>query len=168
MNIREELLAEHSKRQTNKIVDYIGADPKRFAELMSAFFAGPYRVTQRAAWPISYCVEYHPDLVKPYLGRFVLLLERSDGHDAVRRNVARLLQFVEIPPTYKVSTYEVCCRLVDDIQQPVAVRVFAMSVAAKVARGHPELTRELKLVIKKYAEDGSAAFGSRARKILNT
>src|SRR5437763_7679894 len=166
MNIREALLAEHSKQQTMKIVSFIGDDRKRFAELMSVFFAGPYRVTQRAAWPISYCIEYHPEFVKPYFGRLISLLEVLDGHNAVRRNVARLMQFVDIPPKYKSRIFEACSTLVDDPHQPVAVRVFAMTVAAKAAEGHSELARELALVIGKYTEKGSPGFNARARKVL--
>ena len=166
MKIREELLVEHSKRQAMKIVKYVGGDPLRFAELMAAFFAGPYRVTQRAAWPVSYCIEGHPELVRPYLGRLISILESSDGHSAVRRNVARLLQFVEIPPRMRARTYEACYDLVDDPQQPIAVRVFAMTVAAKAADGQPELKRELALVIGKYLNNGSAGFKARARRVL--
>ena len=166
MNIREALLAEHSKRQTTKIVNYVGSDPKRFAELMSTFFAGPYRVTQRASWPISYCVERYPELVGPYLSRLISLLEVPIGHEAVRRNVARLLQFVDLPARLRGRAYDACCNLVDDPCQPTAVRVFSMTVAARVAGGQPDLKRELELIIGKYLDSGSAGFKSRAKKVL--
>jgi len=166
MNIREALLAEHSKKQTMKIVRFVGDDAKRFSELMSVFFAGPYRATQRAAWPISYCIEHHPELVKPYFGRLISLLEASEGHHAIRRNVARLLQFVDIPPRFRSRLFEACYNLVDDAHQPIAVRVFAMTVAAKAAEGQGDLARELALVINKYMENGSAGFKARARKVL--
>jgi len=38
MDIREALLVEHSKAQCKKIVDYIGADKKKFAEFMRLFW----------------------------------------------------------------------------------------------------------------------------------
>jgi hypothetical protein len=57
--------------------------------------------------------------------------------------------------------------LVDDPEQPIAVRVFAMTGAARAAEGHPELARELALVISKYIQTGSAGFKSRAQKVLN-
>jgi hypothetical protein len=47
MNPRETIPEEHSKKQCDKIVRYIGNDKKRFAELMKLFFKGEYRVTQR-------------------------------------------------------------------------------------------------------------------------
>ena len=57
MDIRQALTAEHSKRQTMAIVEFIGDDARRFAELMKIVFAGEYRLTQRAAWPMNYCAE---------------------------------------------------------------------------------------------------------------
>ena len=37
MNLKEEILKEHSKKQCDAIVKYIGNDKKRFAELMKLF-----------------------------------------------------------------------------------------------------------------------------------
>ena len=60
MDLLKLLRAEHSKKQTDRIVDYIGADKDRFALLMKLFLQGEYRITQRAAWPrhehlLSFC-----------------------------------------------------------------------------------------------------------------
>jgi len=123
MNIREALRAEHSKRQTMKIVNYVGDDPDRFRELMTIFLGNEYRPTQRASWAVNYCVENHPALVKPYLSKLISLLEEQEGHDAIRRNVARLLQFVDVPSRLRGRAYAACYNLVDDPKQPVAVRV---------------------------------------------
>lgn len=38
MNLRSEILAEHSKAQTNKIIQWIGSSQQRFDELMKLFF----------------------------------------------------------------------------------------------------------------------------------
>jgi hypothetical protein len=43
MNIREALLEVHSKAQSTKIADFVGDDPKRFAELMKCLL-GPFIV----------------------------------------------------------------------------------------------------------------------------
>ncbi len=37
MNLRSEILKEHSKKQTDKIVRYIGTDQKKFDELVELF-----------------------------------------------------------------------------------------------------------------------------------
>lgn len=129
------------------IVEYIGDDQARFAELMDVFFAGEYRTTQRASWPLDYCVERNPELVYPYLDRLVCLLARKDVHNAVRRNIARLLQYISVPEHLRGKVYSLCVDLVDNAEAPVAVRVFALTVAANIAKTEPDLTGELKLIV---------------------
>jgi len=166
MDIRGALRAEHSKRQTMAIVTYIGNDPERFAELMEIFLGDEYRPTQRASWAVNWCAEKQPQLVRPYLKRLVGQLERDDVHDAVRRNVARLLQFVEIPKRLEGRIYDNCVRLADDPLQPVAVRVFAISTAARIACGRPELLNELRLIAAQHIPHTSIAFRKRAERVL--
>lgn len=166
MNMREALLAEHSKRQTMAVVDYIDGDPARFKQLMDLFLGDTYRVSQRAAWAVTYCAQHYKDLVRPYFGRLVEQLERGDVHVAVRRNVARLLQFVEIPRRFHGRVFDACYNLVDDPAETIAVRVFALTVAAHLAQGQPELMNELRLVAEKHAPHTSIGFRTRARRVL--
>jgi hypothetical protein len=166
MNIREALLAEHSSAQTAKIVYYIGEDERRFNELVQAFFDGPYRVTQRASWPMSNCVEAHPKLVRPHIQRLLNELDRDDTHNAVRRNILRLFQFIEIPERYKGRIFSRCIEFLDDPSEMVAVRVFAMTVASTIARTEPDLMREVQLVAGKYLADATPGFRARARMVL--
>ncbi|MBK8304558.1 MAG: hypothetical protein IPK98_14595 [Chloracidobacterium sp.] len=89
-------------------MDWVGDDPERFAELMRLFLGDVYRITQRAGWPLSNCVEKYPELVKPYFAKLLKQLERDDVHVAVRRNVVRLLQFVDIPKRYGAVVFDAC------------------------------------------------------------
>ena len=165
MDIRQALLAEHSKPQTMKVVEFIGADKTRFAELIKIFFAGEYRLTQRAAWPLNYCAEQQPELIQPYLPKLLDCLNRDDVHDAVKRNIVRLLQFVEIPKKLHAKTYSLCLDLVDDPNEPVAVRVFAMTVAARIAKAEPALMNELQLIVRQYLPHSTAAFQKRVEQL---
>lgn len=168
MDILEALLAEHSKSQMKKIVQYIDRDPTKFAELMKVFLGDTYRLSQRAAGVLNYCAENHHELVKPYFGRLIDQLEREGSHVAVRRNVVRMLQFLEIPRRYRGRIFGACYNLVNDPSQPVAVKVFAMSTAARIAENEPDLLNELKLVVDKYLPHSTAGFKSRARKIFKS
>lgn len=167
MNIGEALRSEHSKSQTMRIVRFIGDDPEKFKELMTIFFGAEYRMTQRAAWPVSYCVKDHPELIGPYLNMCLDMLPRKDVPDAVRRNVVRLLQYVEIPGKLAGKVYSHCIDLIDDINEPVAVRAFAITVATKIARSEPALIGELQLVVKKHLPHTTIAFRKRSREILS-
>jgi hypothetical protein len=65
MNLRAALLEVHSKAQAEKISAYVGDDPERFGELIKLLLGPVYRISQRAAWPVSFCIERKPELVKP-------------------------------------------------------------------------------------------------------
>lgn len=166
MNIRDELLKEHSKRQTMKIVRYVGDDKERFAELMKLFLGPVYRTSQRAAWAVNYCVEHNKDLIKPYFSKLVQQLERDDVHVAVRRNVVRMLQFIDIPKRFEGRVFDACYNLLADPQETVAVRCFAMTVAAKLAKGKTELLGELRLIAAKYPQSMTAGLRARARRVF--
>jgi len=165
MDIKKELLKEHSKRQTTKVVNYIGSDAERFKDLVKLFLEGPYRVTQRAAWPLSYCIEAHPHLIKPHMKLVLKMLDKEDAHDSVKRNVLRFLQHIEIPRRFYGMLADRCFMLMDP-KEPIAVRVFAMTVLANIAKEEPDLKKELRIVIEDQMPFGSAEFLSRARKIL--
>lgn len=165
MDIKKELLKEHSKRQTTKIVNYIGNSPVRFKVLVKNFLDGPYRVTQRAAWPLSYCVQEHPNLINPHLKSILKMLDKKDAHVAVKRNIMRLLQDIEIPrQLYGILTDK--CFMLMDPKETIAVRVFSMSVLAKIAKQEPDLKKELRIVIEDQLPYASAGFLSRAKKVL--
>jgi hypothetical protein len=166
MDLKKEILKEHSKKQMTKVVDYVGDNPNRFKGLIQVFLAGPYRVTQRASWPLSYCVEKHPHLIKPHLKTILDYLPKPDVHDAVKRNIIRLLQYIEIPKKLQGKIADICFGFLQDKKEPVAVRVFSMSVLTAIASENPDLKRELKLIIEDALPHASPAFLSRARKVL--
>ena len=165
MDIYKELSKGQSKAGTDRIVNYVGADQSRFNNLISIFLAGPYRITQRAAWPLSYCVRNHPFLIKSHFGSILKILDQEGIHDAVKRNIMRLLQDVDIPKRHWGAVVNKCFRFMDP-GEPIAVRVFAMSVLANIATLQPELKNELKITIEDQLPYGSAAYLSRAKKIL--
>lgn len=167
MDIRQALLDEHSKRQTMRIVEFIGADAKKFKQLAEIFLSGEYVLAQRAGWAVSYCAKLNPKLVRPYLAKMLDQLERDDVHDAVKRNVVRILQYVEIPENLLGKVYSHCLDFIEDMDAPIAVRAFALLVAANIAEIEPDLRRELKLILKKHLPYAPAAFRVRARKILS-
>src|SRR5687768_16824430 len=118
MDLKKEILKEHTKKQTTKIVDYVGDNHVRFKELIQVFLAGPYRVTQRAAWPLSYCVENHPALIQPYLRTLLDHLKKPGLHDAVKRNTIRLLQFINIPKRLHGKTADICFAYLQNKKEP--------------------------------------------------
>jgi hypothetical protein len=166
MDILESLKQEHSKKQTDRIVAFVGADKKRFAKLIDCFFKGEYRITQRAGWPLSNCVRAHPELIEPYFKPLLDNLKRKDIHVAVIRNTVRLLQDVAIPRKHQGRVMNTCFDLVQSPETPIAVKAFSLTILSNLSKEHPDIRTELKLIIEEQWEHSTPAFRSRAKKIL--
>lgn len=166
VDLRKTILKDYSRSTRDAVVSWVGQSPGRFSELVQVFLNGPYRITQRASWPLSVCVEKNPTLVMPHLKRLVSLLEQPDLPVAVKRNIVRLLQFVEIPKPLHGSLAKVCFRFLEDKKETIAVRVFSMTVLVGIARTNGDLMRELKLVVEDQLPYASAAFRNRALKLV--
>jgi len=67
MNFRELLEQGHSKQITSIIINEVLQNPKKMDLLMNTFIQGPFRITQRAAWSISFIVQKKPELIHNYL-----------------------------------------------------------------------------------------------------
>ncbi len=166
MNLVEVIEKEHSSAQRNKVIKYVGKDPKRFAELVNVFLNGPYRVTQRSAWPLSYCVQHHPDLIKPHLKRVLQFAKQAGVHDSVKRNTVRLLQFIEVPKSFQGEVADLCFSFLQNTKEAIAIRVFAMTILTNLAKSLPELKNELIPIIEDQMPYGSPGFISRGAKAL--
>ena len=166
MDLLKLLKYEHSKKQTDRIVAYIGQDKDRFARLIKLFFSGEYRITQRAAWPLSYCVRRYPELIKPYFKQLLDNLDREDIHVAVIRNTVRLLQDVTIPAKFQGRVMNTCFEFIQAPETPIAVKAFALTVLSNLSADYPEIKGELKLIIEDQWEQATPAFRSRAKAIL--
>ncbi|GAL85687.1 hypothetical protein MYP_2916 [Sporocytophaga myxococcoides] len=165
MDIRKELLKEHSKAQINKICKYISNDQECFDELMTIFFTAETRLVQRASWAVSTIAEEHPYLIKPYIKRMVKNLKKN-AHDSVKRNSLRIFQFMEIPVSLQGELLDICFDYLITPKVPVAIKAFAMTVAYNLSAKEEDLMKELKIILQDQLPFSSPAFKSRAHKIL--
>lgn len=166
MDIKKALLAEHSKKQCDKIVKYIGNDAGKFSGLMKLFFEGEYRVVQRAAWPMCYCVASQPELIRPYFSKIINNLDKKNLHNAVPRNSLRLLQGIKIPKRYHGKLMNICFAQIQSNETPVAIKAFSITILQNLSEYYPDIISELKFLIKDRWERETPAFRSRAKNIL--
>jgi hypothetical protein len=168
MNIHKELLKEkkHSKEQALKISAFACSSPERFEELMRCFLSNEYRLAQRAAWSVSWAAQNDPQLIKPYIKDLVAQLSRKDVHHAVIRNGVRILQQVEIPQPLHGELMNNCFRLIESPLTPAAIKAFSLTTVFNLSKLYPEIKQELKLIIEERWNDETAAFKTRAKKIL--
>lgn len=165
-NLREEILKEHSKAQCTAIVNWVDTSQQRFDELFKLFLNDEYRVVQRAAWPVSYCVIAHPQFIKKHWAALVKNLQKPNLHNAVKRNSIRLLQDISIPEKYQGSIMDICFNYLQSPTEAVAVKAFSLTVLNNLAKQYPEIIPEVKLILEDQAQCLTAALKVRAREFL--
>lgn len=166
MNIRNELLKEHSKKQQLKMARYIGNDKVKFKELMGNFLSDDHRITQRAACVMNLVVGDFPSLIRPYLKKSIDLLDKP-VHVAIKRNLLRIMQTTVIPENLRGKTVDSCYMLINSANESLAVKVFSITVILNITKYHPELKNELKdTVIELMKKDHSPAIQARGRNTL--
>ena len=165
MDIRSQLLIEHSRANSELIADYIGSDPERIEELLRLFFANENLVTQRSAYVFLIISDRNRALFLPHLKNLVSNLA-NNIHDAVKRNTLRLLQELPVPENLEGTLANVCFDYLQSNKEPVAIKVFAMTILANLATKYPDLKNELKIIIDDLMQNGSSGIRSRGKKLL--
>ena len=166
MNIREELLKEHSKAQALKIAGYACSSTKNFKELMNCFIDDEYRVAQRAAWSVSWAAKKQPVLIFPYIKTLVAQLNRKDVHHSVIRNAVRILRDINIPERFHGEVMNSCFNYIEEPATPVAIKAFALTILGNLAKVYPEIKNELRVIIEERSATETAAFKARAKHVL--
>lgn len=168
MQLEEALLMEHSKANTNRVIEWVGDDPKRFEQLIRIVLDGTkdqYRLIQRASWPLGHIGEQHPYLLKNYIPEIIERLKKP-GHPSVHRNLIRSLQYLDIPEEHQGPLVDISFNFLTSRQTPVAIRVFSMTLLGNIIQSFPELVDELAETIRTYYPHESPGFKSRARKVM--
>jgi hypothetical protein len=168
MNLENEILREHSKRQVVKIAEWIGNDKRRFGQLMNLFLHGDYRTAQRSAWVVSCCGERHPQLVTPWLKAMIDRMQESGVHIAVKRNVFRILECIDIPESLLGTVVSACTRELESVDSAIAVKAYSMTILLNVAQKEPVLKHELQALIEQSLPNAGAGIRARATRVLNT
>lgn len=168
MDLRAEILKEHSKAQSHKIADWVGNDATRFQQLFDLFLHGEQKIVQRSARMVSLVAETNPQLVQPCLQAMIDHMLQPGIHQAVKRNTVRTLQHIDIPEPLHGQVMNACFDFLADPQEDIAIRCFSMTVLDNLSRQYPDIRQELRAVIEDQLqhEATSAGFRSRAKKVL--
>jgi hypothetical protein len=166
MNLEKALIAPYSQSGVRKIADYIGDDTARFKLLVDHVLSFDYKKMQLAAGSMSICVEKHPRLLNNYIKKLIKAAASSSATDSLKRNVLRALQFVQVPAKDQGIVADFCFTALSNRKEAIAIRVFAMTVLGNIAKQHPDLKQELKLLLESELSIGSAGYVSRAKKVL--
>jgi hypothetical protein len=165
MDLAGEISREYSLKQVKKIALNIGNNQMLFSDLVDSFFAKNYRTNQRSAAIMAEVLQTFPELLEPHIWRFTNLLSGTQ-ENTFKRNILRVLQYVEVPEIYWVALLEKCFEFLTSPKEAVAIKVFSMQLIFNICKKEPDLKNELRVLIEDQLPLSSAGFKSRGRKIL--
>jgi hypothetical protein len=170
MNLREQILSEHSKSNALLMSNWIGNNPERFEALMHLFLKDNHKVIQRIAWVLSLVADKNPELIVPYLGDILAVSAQANIHVAVRRNVTRICQKFPIPQNQHEAIINLCFKWLINPKEAVAVRCFSMEILCKLSQIYPDLKNELVNIIEDALmhQELTPGFISKSKRSLKT
>lgn len=174
-----QILQEHSKAQTMRLVRWVGHDEERLEVLMGIFLNDPpipplpegrgyaYLFTQRSAWALRYIGENAPNILAKWLPILVAQLQVTPIHDAIKRNVLNVLEGIDFPEALDGVLAEQCFGYLSNPKEAIAIRCASMTILSKICTRVPELSVELRLLLEEILEHTeSAGVRSRAGRVL--
>lgn len=163
--ITEQLMLAHSKEQCDHVWQWVGDDPARFEGFMEVYFGQNPVLRQRAAGVLGRFGRRQASLLEKHLPALIAELDQ-DVHPALIRNTMRLFQSIDVPASLSMALMEKGFAMIENPQQPVAIRAFSMTVLERLIAPYPELQRELALIVEAHMPEASAAFRVRGRDYL--
>jgi hypothetical protein len=167
MDYRRRLESGNSKEIWDAIVNDIGSDPEKFSQVMDLFLSDNYILVQRVSQAIGIIGEKQPQLIAPYLPRMLDILT-AKTIDALKRNVLRIFQFIDIPKELEGKLFDIALTFLKSNEEAIAIRVFSMTALRKICEKHNELSQEIIHTIEIIiSENKSGGIQSRGKKELS-
>jgi hypothetical protein len=162
--LKNQLLVEHSKKNTIFIVQEIQAQNIALKDVFKVIKDNEPILSQRAAWVISTLSDQNNLLLKPFYAELISLINIK-FHDAVLRSTFRTLASMQIARNDQGVVFEQGINLLSSKHTAPAIKAWIIEVLMKIAAPHQSLQQEILLVIK--AQTHFASIGLKG-KILKT
>ncbi|MBX7227301.1 MAG: hypothetical protein K1X55_14795 [Chitinophagales bacterium] len=167
MELREIVLAEHSKQQQLKIITLIGDNHERFLELMHLFLTDEYRVVQRVAWVMGALGEIHPEWFLNFIPDIIQKIKQPE-HEAVKRNCLRILTFISISEEWQGELFDICFNIIGSFEELPAPKAYAIAIITKYIKVYPELAQELDILLQQILPHEGPAVKSKAKQFYKS
>jgi hypothetical protein len=164
--LEELLLSPRLMHHAQMISGWVGNSSKRFDALASLVCGDDPVLAQKAAWPMTYIAETHPDWIQKHLPALLAATKKAGVHTAIVRSVFRSLQFVSIPQALHGEVMDSCFRYIEDIKEKPAVKAFALTVLYNLSKQYPDILPEIKEIVASRMDMETPAFRVRARVFL--
>jgi hypothetical protein len=151
--------------QCVNFAQYLVRNPEEIVLVIQAMNNSKATIAWRAGWVLDHFERHDKNALLPYLNKLTEIMLNTP-HQGVQRHLTRILSHAPASELEDGRLVDACFNWLMDSKTPIAVKVNAMEIIANLCATYPELGQELKTVIYDGYDNGTAAFKSRGRKIL--
>lgn len=167
MNPAKQLYKEHSRRNTDLIVKWIGHDRKRFNQVIVLLSDADLILVQRSSWVVKNSLIDNSEWINSIARTLLNVMKKQGQHEGVIRHMLSIFEEGRIPVRYEAEIMDACFRYFMNASSAIAVRVISMSILAKLSCKYIEIRNELIGLIHLEIEKGAGpAMQARAKKVL--
>ncbi|MEN8928650.1 MAG: hypothetical protein ABF242_06805 [Flavobacteriales bacterium] len=164
--MRELLSNKASRANSYQVVAMVGTDYDLYKELIGFVVNYESPISEKAAWAMNHCFEEKAGFFEDYLSELVPIIGSEIHTDSVKRNIVKILQFIEIPEKYRAEVIDSCFDLVTNKKTAIAVKAFSLGVLENMVKLYPELKSELVAAIEELLPKASSGLKNRGQHIL--
>jgi HEAT repeat protein len=158
--LKEQLLAEISRRNIDFVVDSVESNPKLINYLLELYVDNDRQVSMRAAWGIEKLAERKNVDLTPFIPGIINNLPKLK-HSGTRRCIVKVLMLHDIPLEQEGEMMDFCFQMLESPKEPVAVKANCMTSVFKLLPKYPEIKNELFAIIEDQIPNNSVGFKSR-------
>jgi len=141
-------------------------NPELLKELFNTLLTGEERYARTTAEVLRHASDEDRTIAQPYIDDLIKRISNAP-HPGIIRVIFRFFQYATFNEDQSGRVTNVAFNYLTDRNQPIAIRVFAMSTLANISKSYPELRPELIAVLEENLSEESAGYRNRAMKIIN-
>jgi len=174
MDLKTQILLEHSADNAKYISEYIESNPNKLKDLLQIILEGDVLLSQRSAWTlIKFSKDFYIKFI-PHLD-YILSKVKNAKHVAVSRNFSRVFMKLTSRSHIKFLSEEQIDKIVDisfswiiDKNEKAAVVAFSIYTLSNLLHKRNWLATDLKLHIINNIDGSLPSFKSVGKKTLKT
>ncbi len=123
------------------MISYMAIHPEAFEEAIQLAISDKQPYSCRAAWLLWSIMEVNDPRIKGYIKDMTGTL--ANRNDDQQRELLKILQQLEINEEYEGILFNLCATVWEKIKKKPSVRFTAFKMMVKIAKNHPDLSREI-------------------------
>ena len=163
----KDLFSDSSRKTIDMGVATIGKNPEMFKKVLDFALEDDGAYSQRAGRVINLVAIIQPEMIRPYMQQLVLKLPtfKSGG---LKRSIIKTIseRSFDFDDETMGTLVNICFEWVNDSQEEIAIKAYAMDVLYSVSQFHPDLKPELIATFEHLKPEASAGIKVRCEKFL--